>query len=101
MKRFRWLSGHLVSLAIASGGPACRHPSPEPPGEAKEACEPMGPESYEYVRDAAPPSDVAWAKFYDNGLAMAKLVYERAHGDPATWNDPTDAFIMARAQHVR
>jgi hypothetical protein len=24
---------------------------------------------------------------------MAQLVYERAHGDPATWDDPTDGFL--------
>ncbi len=28
MTRLRWLSGHVVSLAIALGGPACKHPSP-------------------------------------------------------------------------
>lgn len=90
MKRFRWLSA-LVSISLASGAAACGHRPP--PVEAEPACEPMGPEGYEYVRSLPPPSAEAWAKFQANALSMAQTVYNRAHGDPATWDDPTNGFL--------
>jgi hypothetical protein len=92
MKRFRWVSAQLVSVSLAAGA-GCGHPSPARPADVKAACEPMGPEGYEYLRAAPPPSAEAWGKLHANALSMAQLVYERAHGDPATWDDPTDGFL--------
>jgi hypothetical protein len=92
MKRFRWVSAQLVSVSLAAGA-GCGHPSPARPAEVKAACEAMGPEGYEYLRAAPPPSAEAWGKFDGLAVDMAQLVYERAHGDPATWDDPTDGFL--------